>query len=460
MAPINLERDFLLSLRTFCCFVNNLKNLKDIHGNSLRSLQTGNKTKEAFDYLVKITNFNDDLNKENFFNFCEKIFEQFNKRKFMDSSLHLDKDNYCIVETLNSLISLESSDFVVYEEETIDFLRIIHSKLISVFNKASDSSLEKIFYNRFDDKFENYLQNKQKDDSYISEIDDYLIYASEGIEIRRNFNKLLRYKNHMNLIEYHNGKKTTPKEFFYCQFPKPYPDYNSEFVDEHNKIIETAQESFMKLMNKFFESKCNEINDQILNLKEKIIEKQEELRFDIDDLVKRAKHVEQHDLNNYFMRSKYKADRCKQMKYAVIEKSKSLDNTTRSNNESVYKKQNQSYRSNNYNRNNRRNYFNRSRNNSSGKNVSFNDSDSYFSNNDTSIESSQQSNYPNNYRTRSHHSNGLPSILKNHQMNTSLRFNNRFKNHTDDQDMSRSTNQNSNSNSQNFRNGKSRRGRN
>ncbi|CAF1142248.1 unnamed protein product, partial [Brachionus calyciflorus] len=233
----------------------------------------------------------------------------------MDAQLHLDKENYCIVECLNKLLAPSiTRDNDILNEDQIDIFRILHSKLISVFCQTGDSLLETFFNNKFNEKFELMMKNKNRADKDYTEIDKYL-NDENGRKLRRLYNKFLRYKNHMNIFEIHKERKTMPKSLFFCEFPSPFFHESKSYVDKHNDLILKCQDEFMKLITDELDSRINDIEIKMEEIKIELRNEENELGFEIEDLFSRAKLKEEDNLRQKFLESKRKAERCTVKKY-------------------------------------------------------------------------------------------------------------------------------------------------
>ena len=270
MAPQMLDTNFVLNLRQFSKFILNSSILNNFNGNSLRSLKTGN-FKSCHDYFKQYTNFQEDISKDNFLEFCFLIFDSFKNMIFMDAELHLDKDNYCIMDCLNRILSPNVNSSEYLNEEQLDVFRIIHSKMVSVFSLTGDSIMETFFNNKFNEKLDNMMRNKsQVDNGLDKEVENFLKSDDIGRKIRRTYNKILRYTNHLSIFEFHKEHKTRPRNFFFCEFPRPFFQESESYVEKHNELIEKCQDEFTKLITNELEERKNQLENDILKLKEEI----------------------------------------------------------------------------------------------------------------------------------------------------------------------------------------------
>lgn len=451
MAPQVLDTQFLLNLRVFCKFVVGLKSITDFHGNCLRALKAG-QFKDSFDYLKDRVKFDDELKKENFVLFCFRLFTEFNNCNFMNAQLHLDKENFVIVDCLNILLIPVNLpvEYNISNNE-MDIFRIIHSKLISVFNFNGETLLENFFNKKFNEKFDSMLRNRDKNEDYFNDIDKFLNFDINGKKLLRNFNKFLRYNNHIDILNFHKSNNTTPKCLFYSQHPYPFFIDSESFVEKHNQLIEKHQQEFMDLIICELNERIDKLKDENENIKLELSNNTNNLKFEIEDLFRRAENLEEKDLKEVFLKSKYKAERCKNVKY-VAKKSSDSENS---------QQQSQQFKDAYYYKNlSQNNNLNQSLNNSnnsqfertSNKNVSFGNS-SFRSNSNTRIDNSfnngrRNNNFNSSFSTK-RRSNGPPSILKNKFNNNNTISNSNSFNQS-------SSNFYSNSNSTKFSNGQAK----
>ncbi|RMZ96551.1 hypothetical protein BpHYR1_010302 [Brachionus plicatilis] len=196
--------------------------------------------------------------------------------------------------------------------------------------------METFFNNKFNDKFEKFLRNRNKNNDLFKDIDNYLYNDDIGRKIRFNCNKLIRYKNHMNIFEVHKEQQTRPKNLFFCEFPRPFFQESEAYVEKHNKLIEKCQDEFTKLILDELEERKNSLELKNEDLKKELFEKQNDLEFDINDLFRQAYSVEEKKLSKILIESKRKAERCKVVKYVAKIYEINGYNSTSNSNQSNY----------------------------------------------------------------------------------------------------------------------------
>jgi hypothetical protein len=406
MAPLpKLDEKFLAALREFAnYFTTKLNDLSMITGHNTKGFSTSNATYNSFKHLSTAIEM-EQFSASDFLLFTLKAFRKFASYDFINSSIHTNKDNFCIVNLLSQLLvfDLNIGGKILTSEET-DELRIIHSKLFSVFNfKPQLQTTENVLNQQIrstDSNSKSYSQRK---------INHIILENQEANTVKRHLNKKLRYENHLCIFNIHKNNKTTPNSLFFNRFPSPFLEHDQEFVDKYNGLIEDTQNKIINLIITTLEERLIKIDSQIIEKRDLLDEQLKQIGSDFESFIDVITFEEEKNLVGKFASMKYRAERCKQIKFQVLTKndinnshaitSSSLNNSYASSFKSSHKrassihnydfsKQNankynnrqsfrynleeKNYGANNYNRNNWRqrnnnisarnnNYYNRSR---------------------------------------------------------------------------------------------------
>ncbi len=81
------------------------------------------------------------------------------------------------------------------------------------------------------------------------------------------FIQLSRKAKPFAIFDIHKRKKTTPSSLFFSRFPMPFFPNDENFVNKHNLIIQTAQNSFIGLINDTLHEKIDQIKVEINTFK-------------------------------------------------------------------------------------------------------------------------------------------------------------------------------------------------
>jgi hypothetical protein len=192
---------------------------------------------------------------KNFFIFSYSVLNDYSNDRQNFDNLHLSKENNSIFKFLKLIIDFKGSikDCEALDSTQINQLKLIHYTLLDKFS-TSDNLLETTAINSVNDVISNQQLNLNANTNANANtsgdrIDRVINNNLKDFKlIRKYINKLLRYESHLTINKIHTNAKTTPKSLFYERFPSPFFQEDIEFVDSHNKIIETAQNALMNLI--------------------------------------------------------------------------------------------------------------------------------------------------------------------------------------------------------------------
>jgi hypothetical protein len=346
MAPL-LEQSLLIALREFSKHFN-----KTISSSTIRHLSTDPSLVNAYN-LIK-SKFSEQ-SVENFLDIAHWFFQQLLEYDIAGSNIHLNKDNLCIVQFLNKLLEKNFSirNQCTFSIDQLRDLKIIHSDIMSVYSNSGDSFLDFLVQGH-----NNSNNSSNSQTTNIRNFNRILTSSRGGKSLVFNINKVLRFKNHLAIFDIHKRKKTTPSSLFFSHFPMPFFPNDENFVNKHNLIIETAQNSFMELINDTLQEKIDQINVEINTFKNGL----EDVTVNSDDLVSYVENKEEDALKSKFIAMKEKAERCETRKFEVKSKYKrnsASTNTSFNSPNSSIDQSNVSNESNTSNENNSNNNYNR-----------------------------------------------------------------------------------------------------
>ena len=161
------------------------------------------------------------------------------------------------------------------------------------------------------------IQN-QNQNPIQKDLFDRLLNTKDGKTLKYKFEKQLKFQNHLTIFKIHKDKDTTPASLFYNNFPRPFFGFDEQYVEKYNQIIVDFQNNTMQLIEETINAKLEILNNEIETTLNTI--KQTDETFDeetIGDLNNYILKNEETNLKAYFMENKYKAQRCKRLKYEV-----------------------------------------------------------------------------------------------------------------------------------------------
>ena len=120
----------------------------------------------------------------------------------------------------------------------------IFLKNFQSFQEDINSKLTKL-----DDKI-NSVSNKESNPIETNVILNKINFDRNKLKITKIYDKMARYKNHVNMFETHLKNETTPPTLFYTEFPIPFLQDDEEFVFEYNGLIKEFQTKSMLLCKK------------------------------------------------------------------------------------------------------------------------------------------------------------------------------------------------------------------
>lgn len=213
-----------------------------------------------------------------------------------NARFRFNSENCFIFDFLNDLINPElifSTSKSKFENEETNILKTILQSIDSVrkrpdLNTVTDHEfiLEhlKIFQKEFENKF-NEINNKielNRNNSPSLTVPDRSSTSQPRVEpdnfshsktaISRLFNKLARYKNHIQMFKTHLNNKTSPPSLFFNRFPTPFLHDDETFVNNYNALIEDFQVKTMNLCVSTLESRINSLEVKLIDFKTKFSE--------------------------------------------------------------------------------------------------------------------------------------------------------------------------------------------
>ena len=93
-------------------------------------------------------------------------------------------------------------------------------------------------------------------------------FESAYIFYRDNFQKLLKYENHIRIFDTHLQQKTCPGNLVWKFFPEPFLPADEEYVDAYNTLISDFQINVMKLSGDFCKKRITNITDELSKMTE------------------------------------------------------------------------------------------------------------------------------------------------------------------------------------------------
>jgi hypothetical protein len=301
-------------------FDSKLANVKDITIRGFFNAQIFKNEHETFWKQGKFCNDNGNkLCSSNFIVTTINLFTALNEHDLLSLNLHLDKENNIIFSFLANILNKNFKiDGIGLTNQQSDFLRIIHSKMSEVFNTHRSNYLDELFEARF----KRLNINNQNDKSPAL---DFAIKDKDFIKVKRDYNKRIRYQNHINNFNIHLNNKpmTTPDSLFYCRFPWPMFKDDEEFIKKYYDIIEDTQRRIMLLNVDHLNEKIMILDQNLDLIKNNLIKEEkwdpnqnkENLEFiPVENVFKECISLEERKLKNYLMKSKYKTERCKALR--------------------------------------------------------------------------------------------------------------------------------------------------
>ena len=311
-----IEFDDLLKLiRYFSNYFNG--KLKDIKDTSCRGFFQTKIFKDELTNVWVRGSFGDENGKLCGGKFVEttfKLFEMLDSHDFLSKNLHLDKENNIIFTFLANVLCRDFKvDNNVFSSEQKDKLRIVHSKMSEIFVTNSSKYLDEFLNNKL--KRMN-LNNNGDSEAYNLAKND-----KDFIKIKRNYNKRIRYQNHVDNFKIHlsNQPLTTHSSLFYHRFPWPMVRDDDDYIKKYYDIIEDTQRKIMELNVVFFENKIVSIDQTINDIKAELMLKdkwnleenaENEEFIPVEDVIKECNNIEQKNLKEFLRKSKYKTERC------------------------------------------------------------------------------------------------------------------------------------------------------
>lgn len=316
MNSTGIEFDELLKLiRYFSNYFTG--KLKDIKDTSCRGFF---QTKIFKDELTNVWNrgsFGDENGKLCGGKFVEttfKLFEMLDNHDFLGKNLHLDKENNIIFTFLANVLCRDFKvDNIVFSAEQKDKLRIVHSKMSEIFVTNSSKYLDEFLNNK--------LKRMNLNNNVDSEAFNLAKNDKDFIKIKRNYNKRIRYQNHIDNFKIHlsNQPLTTHSSLFYHRFPWPMIRDDDDYIKKYYDIIEDTQKKIMELNVDYFEEKIAKIDQDINVIKAELLLKDKwdvevnngnEEFIPVEDVIKECSNIEQKNLKEFLRKSKYKTERC------------------------------------------------------------------------------------------------------------------------------------------------------
>ena len=167
--------------------------------------------------------------------------------------------------------------------------------------------------------------------------------------------KILKLKSHLNVMKTHkHGSLTTPKQFAYNRFPRPFFGHNKNFIEKYNIIIKEAQKSIFDLIETTIEEELQEYTNSILNLKKTLINNKLYDESNIDSYMNKLESKAENNLDKFLKSADEAAKKIKnsnfKTEYEVLSPSKktynsSPQNESKRSNGNKRKRHNSSYSS-------------------------------------------------------------------------------------------------------------------
>lgn len=299
----------------FCSYFNDkVSSLKDTN---IRGFKNTNIYKNKL-----ITTWNelglDELKIDNFMVATIVIMNKYDKSDFVKRNIHLNKESDVIFKFVSNILKTGTRiDDKILEEKEKDKLRLIHSKLSTLFinDDGVTSYLEKLI----EERLKRFTMPISKPEQSYKEDDNVLCAKNNPsfIRVKRIYNKHIRYNNHINIMKIHATRKTTPKSLFYNQFPLPFLKDDAVFIEAYNKIIAETQTKTMNLIKTTFETRVENLDKELDKIKEDFGTNAEFVDLDLNKIFEECKRLEEKNLSGYIKKSKYKAERCVNFKYSV-----------------------------------------------------------------------------------------------------------------------------------------------
>lgn len=328
MAP-QLEINFLESMRELCAYFETKCKEADLSGKLLTGRLTysfsTNKT-TAYTEICHIINFTKDkFEITDLLNFICLAFIEFNKRDLSGAQLHRDQKNNCIVHLLDRLVQGRISCFnSSIDDDSLDQLRIVHSKLFSPFLVQSVNAPSPFSSNFVSQPTSSDVTqvSPHNNGGTLSETEktrkiDNILYDRQNTRLRFLFNKLIRYKSHVSIIEIHKTNGTTPNSLFFNRFPKPFFPYNAEFIEKYNDLIEKFQNETLTMISDTLDGEIIKINSEINAYKATFDQKYPNSLFKFSEVVDRGTKLEEKFLENRILSNTKRAQRCEKRRLSV-----------------------------------------------------------------------------------------------------------------------------------------------
>ena len=315
-----LEQEYLIALSEFSIHFND-----KITKSTIRQLASSQSTKNAKEFIGKEYN---ELTIDNFLDVTHWLFSKALSYDIFESKIHIDKENNSIMQFLGKLVD---PSFTVnnqkFTREKLKDLKIFNSDVLSAFNTANEEYINFLTSQQSsNNSARNTINNNNSNNSNNSNqaFDEYIRSKQEAKNLVYCVNKLLRFKNHKVLFELHLSKNTTPHSLFFCRFPEPFFNRDSEFVEKYNKIIEKFQLETMDLIVESLSTNIGKLETEINTFKNS----NGNPSINVNDFVSYVLLKEENALKNKFVAMKHKAQRCEVRKFEA----KSSRNPRNSNN--------------------------------------------------------------------------------------------------------------------------------
>ena len=161
----------------------------------------------------------------------------------------------------------------------------------------------------------------------VEKFDDYFN------EIKKNFNKKLRYNFHVNQFEKHLQNSTCPQSLNYDRFPIPFLQDDENFVNKYNQLIETFQRDTMALCIESLRERVDKIDSYLLEVKDKLKDSEANIEQKFENIEKSVNT----SLEKFFKHKEYK------YRHTSLNKFKVKTTNSEKNNENVENNNTQKY---------------------------------------------------------------------------------------------------------------------
>ena len=157
------------------------------------------------------------------------------------------------------------------------------------------------------------VNNNINSNNFSSFSNNFTSFTQAKFLISKNFNKLARYKNHIQMFETHLINKTTPPSLFYNKFPQPFLADDEAYVDDYNNLVSDFQAKAMNLAKTHLEKRINNLEDDLLKIKESL-SSDPNINNKFDDLKLEVEGVLKED----FLKKSEKVLKTKAIKFKVL----------------------------------------------------------------------------------------------------------------------------------------------